>query len=135
VVSAYYLDTSAALKLLVDESHSQAFVDFYDAQAGAAWVSSALLRVELGRTVQRAVPALLSQGLELLTAFDYIAIDDEIIDRASSEPDRVLRSLDAIHLASARQLGTDLDALLTYDERLRSAAERAGIAVASPGAD
>jgi predicted nucleic acid-binding protein len=134
-VTTYYIDTSAALKLLVEESHSQNFADFYDANAGAAWLSSSLLRVEMGRAVARVEPALLGQARELLTAFNYIDIDDEIIDAAASEPDRQLRSLDAIHLTSARLVGTELRAFVTYDVRLLAAAARVGMAVVSPGMD
>jgi predicted nucleic acid-binding protein len=49
-----------------------------------------------------------------------------------SEPDRGLRSLDAIHLATARVLVPELDGLVTYDERLRKAATDAGLPVISP---
>ena len=55
---------------------------FYDGHADDEWVSSALLRIELTRAVARAVPALLPEARELLTAFSYIAIDDEIVDGA-----------------------------------------------------
>lgn len=134
-MTAYYVDTSAALKLLVEESHSREFADFYDAHAATAWVTSSLLRVEMVRLVARSIPALVNDALELLTVFSYITVDDEIIDRAAAEPDRHLRSLDALHLASARLVGTDLAALVTYDTRLRAAAEQAGMTVLSPGAD
>jgi predicted nucleic acid-binding protein len=49
-----------------------------------------------------------------------------------NEPDRKLRSLDAIHLATARVLGPDLDAVITYDDRLALAAVEAGRAVVKP---
>ncbi|MGQ0774508.1 MAG: type II toxin-antitoxin system VapC family toxin [Pseudonocardiales bacterium] len=131
-MSLYYLDTSAALKLLVEESHSKAFATFYDNSAGASWVSSALLRIEVMRAVTRAQPAVLPDARDLLSAFDFISIDDDIVDTAMNEPDRKLRSLDAIHLATARLLGTDLDALITYDDRLATVAHEAGITVESP---
>lgn len=132
-MSLYYVDTSAVIKLLVEETHSKAFAAFYDGHASAEWVSSALLRIELIRAVARAVPALLPDARDLLTAFSYIAIDDEIVDAAMNEPDRGLRSLDAIHLATARILAPELDALVTYDDRLRRAAADAGLATVSPG--
>jgi hypothetical protein len=131
-VSLYYIDTSAALKLLVDESHSRVFAAFYDESVGASWVSSALLRIEVIRAVSRVLPAVLPDARELLLAFDYVSIDDEVVDAAMNEPDRMLRSLDAIHLATARVLGPDLDGLATYDDRLAAAAKDAGIAVVSP---
>jgi predicted nucleic acid-binding protein len=82
--------------------------------------------------VARVRPALLPDARDLLTAFSYIEIDEEVAGGAMNEPDRSLRSLDAIHLATARLLGPDLDALVTYDIRLASAATDAGIAVLAP---
>jgi hypothetical protein len=131
-VSLYYADTSAVIKLLTEETDSRAFATFYDAHNDAEWVSSALLRIELARAVLRAVPALLPDARELLLAFSYIAIDDEIVDGAMNEPDRGLRSLDAIHLATARMLAPELDGLLTYDDRRSKAATDAGLPVVSP---
>jgi uncharacterized protein len=131
-VSMYYIDASAALKLLREEAHSKAFAAFYDSRATSVWVSSSLLRIEVMRTVSRALPALLPDAREMLLAFDYIHIDDDIVDAATNEPDRTLRSLDAIHLATARVLGEDLDAIVTYDDRLAAAATEAGFTVACP---
>jgi len=131
-VSLYYADTSAVIKLLAEESHSKAFAAFYDAHAEAEWVSSALLRIEVTRAVARAMPALLPDARDLLLAFSCIAIDDDIVEGAMNEPDRGLRSLDAIHLATARILAPELDALVTYDDRLASAAIDAGLATLAP---
>jgi uncharacterized protein len=131
-VSLYYADTSAVIKLLAEETHSKAFAAFYDSHADAEWVSSALLRIEVTRAVARAVPALLPDARDLLSAFSYIATDDEIVEAAMGEPDRALRSLDAIHLATARIVGPDLDGLVTYDIRLTTAASGAGLVVVSP---
>ena len=131
-MSLYYLDTSAALKLLAQESHSTALAAFYDSHTASSWVSSALLRIEVIRAVTRALPAALPEARDLLLAFDYVAIDDEVVDAAMNEPDRMLRSLDAIHLATARLLGTDLAGLVTYDDRLANATRDAGITVIDP---
>ena len=132
-MSLYYADTSAVIKLLVEETHSEPFAAFYDGHADAEWVSSAVLRIELTRAVARAMPALLPEARDLLAAFSYIAIDDEIVDGAMTEPDRGLRSLDAIHLATARILAPELEALVAYDKRLIKAAADAGLATVSPG--
>jgi predicted nucleic acid-binding protein len=131
-VSLYYADTSAVIKLLVEESHSKAFAAFYDTHADAEWASSALLRIEVTRAVTRAMPALLPDARDLLLAFSFVAIDDDIVEAAMNEPDRGLRSPDAIHLATARILGEDLDALVSYDDRLLKAATDAGLPTASP---
>ena len=132
-MSLYYADTSAVIKLLAEETHSHAFAAFYDANADAEWVSSALLRIELTRAVTRATPALLPEARDLLLAFSSIAIDEDIVEGAMNEPDRGLRSLDAIHLATARVLGPDLDAVVSYDGRLIKAARDAGLTTLSPG--
>ena len=131
-MSLYYVDTSAALKLLVEESHSKAFAAFYDSASGATWVSSALLRIEVMRTVTKVFPALLPDARDLLPAFDFITIDDDTVDAAMNEPDRMLRSSDAIHLATARVLGPDLTGLATYDDRLAAAGRDAGFEIVSP---
>jgi uncharacterized protein len=131
-VSLYYADTSAVVKLLVEETDSKAFAAFYDAHNDAEWVSSALLRIELTRAVARAMPALLPDAQDLLLAFSSIVIDEDIVEGAMNEPDRALRSLDAIHLATARILAPELDALVTYDDRLLRAATDAGLVTISP---
>jgi uncharacterized protein len=131
-VSLFYADTSAVIKLLVEETHSKAFAAFYDAQPDAEWVSSALLKIEVTRAVTRARPALLPDARDLLLAFSCIAMDEDIVQGAMNEPDRGLRSLDAIHLATARVLSPDLDAVVSYDDRLVRAANEAGLATLSP---
>lgn len=134
-MSLYYADTSAVIKLLAEESHSKAFAAFYDSHAEAEWVSSALLRIEVARAVARVAPALLPDARDLLSAFTYIAMDEEVVEAAMSEPDRALRSLDAVHLATARIVAEDLDGLVTYDARLATAASDAGLPVLTPRAD
>lgn len=131
-MSLYYADTSAVIKLLVEETDSRAFAAFYDTHADAEWVSSALLRIEVTRAVARALPALLPEARDLLLAFSYVAIDDDVVDGATNEPGRGLRSLDAIHLATARIFAPELDAIATYDDRLIKAANDAGLATVSP---
>jgi predicted nucleic acid-binding protein len=78
------------------------------------------------------MPTLLPEARDLLLAFSCIAIDDDIVEGAMNEPDRMLRSLDAIHLATARILAPELDALVTYDDRLVRAAGDAGLVTISP---
>lgn len=66
-----------------------------------------------------------------IATLDLIAIDDRILD-AAGELDPDVRSLDAIHLASALELGSDLGAVVSYDEQMRRAAVELGLEVASP---
>jgi uncharacterized protein len=131
-VSLYYADTSAVIKLLAEEKHSIALSAFYDEHTDAEWVSSALLKIELTRAVTRVMPILMPDARDLIRAFSYVSIDDDIVDAAMNEPDRGLRSLDAIHLATARIFGDELDALVSYDDRLLRAAGEAGLPTASP---
>ena len=131
-MSVYYADTSAVIKLLAEESHSRAFAAFYDSHADTEWVSSTLSRIELTRAVTRVMPALLPEARDLLSAFSYISMDDDVVEGAMNEPDRGLRSLDAVHLATARILADDLIAIVSYDDCLLKASEEAGLGIASP---
>lgn len=131
-MALYYLDTSAAFKLLAAEEHADAFFAFYREHRGDTWISSDLLRIEVSRAVARTWPALIPDAQRLLDAFEYVQIDEEVVRSAIVEPDRLLRSLDAIHLATARLLGPELTALLSYDDRLAKAAVDAGIPVLAP---
>jgi len=131
-VSLYYADTSAVLKLLVEEDHSSAMAGFFDEHEDWPWVSSALLQIEVVRAVMRVLPAALPEARELLEAFFFVPIDGDVIGRAMIEPDAGLRSLDAIHLATARVLADDLDAVVSYDERLLTATTDAGLPTVSP---
>jgi len=95
-------------------------------------VSSALLRAELVRAVhQHGSPAVM-RARTLLAQVDLIAVDDAILDLASKLPPTRLRTLDAIHLATAISLGDELSSLATYDVRMMEAAELAGLSIASP---
>lgn len=131
-MALYYLDTSAAFKLLAAEEHAAAFLAFYREHRNDEWISSDLLRIEVTRAVARHWPALIPDAQRLLDAFQYVQIDEDVVRGAMVEPDPLLRSLDAIHLATARLLGSELDALLTYDDRLGKAAEAANIPVHVP---
>lgn len=128
---AVYLDSSAFVKLLVQEPGSNAL---------RAWLprwrrrtSSSLLRTETLRALRRSGHSQLAgPARRMFAGLHLIRLDEQILDRAGElEPD-TLRSLDAIHLASALSVGSDLSALVTYDERLAEAAVAYGIPVQSP---
>ena len=71
-----------------------------------------------------------SEGLRRV---DLIGIDDRILDAAGILEPRILRTLDAIHLATALTLGDDLDAIVTYDDRMTEAARLLGLSTVRPG--
>jgi predicted nucleic acid-binding protein len=126
-----YLDTSAAVKLLMAESESPALRVWLNGRPVRA--SSALLRVELIRVVRRAgLPRLLPQAKRLLTSVHLIRLDDTLLDRAAGLDPTEFRSLDSIHLAAAVSLGDDLAAVVSYDDRLLVAAASLGLPTATP---
>jgi len=130
-LSALYLDSSAFVKLVVTDEESvavRAFLSAYDARR----VSSALLRTEALRAVRHLGPDALATVREGLRRVDLIGIDDRILDAAGSLEPQVLRTLDAIHLATALAVGDDLDAIVTYDEQMIEAARLIGLSTVSP---
>jgi predicted nucleic acid-binding protein len=127
-----YLDTSAFVKLVRAERETPALEGFLRSRPGVRLVSSALLVVETRRAVLRHAPDQLARTDLLLTRVDQVGVNRPVLEAASRLPDPALRSLDAIHLATALQLGRDLDALVTYDGRLAAAAERQRLPVIMP---
>jgi len=130
-LSALYLDSSAFVKIVVNETETAA-VRMYLARNAVRRVSSALLRTESLRAVRHLGPDALATVREGLRRVDLIAIDDRILDSAGILEEQVLRTLDAIHLATAMAVGDDLDAIVTYDERMVEAARLLGLSTASP---
>jgi uncharacterized protein len=127
-----YLDTSAFVKLVWGEGETPALEAFLRERPQATLVSSALLVVETRRAVLREDPGQLARADLLLTRVDQVGVTRSVLEAASRLPDPSLRSLDAIHLATALQLGRELDALVTYDSRLAAGAERQRLAVVAP---
>jgi uncharacterized protein len=127
-----YLDTSAFLKTVLSEPQSGALGEYLAAFGSARFVSSALLAVEARRSILRTVPADLSRvDLELL---DVIQIDTTgvVLETASRLPDPMLRTLDAIHVATALLIREDLEVLVSYDQRMLAAAAAHGLPTAAP---
>src|SRR5256885_8525496 len=126
-----YLDTSAAVKLLVTERESPALRRWLRRRPDRA--SAALLRVELVRVVRRAgLRRLIPEARRLLTGIHLIRLDDDLLDRAADLDPTEIRSLDSIHLAAAAGLGDDLAAVGSYDARLLAAATSLGLPIATP---
>lgn len=129
-MSLVYLDSSAAVKLVVHELESDALVRWLP--VSVPLVSSALLRTELLRAVRREDPQRLERARATLRRIDLHAIVEGVLDAAGSVDPVNLRSLNAIHLATAHRLAADLDAIVTYDRRMIEGARRLGLPVASP---
>ena len=128
---AFYLDTSAFLKLVVAEDGS-ASMRAWATGDGVQMVASDLLRTEALRASRRHSPAALLQARLLLESVHLMALTADICDRAAELDPSILRSLDALHLAIALMLGDELEAVVTYDERLAAACSTHGIPVLAP---
>ena len=125
-----YLDTSAAAKLLVDEAESEALAAYLDLTVEEQeLVSSALLETELRRL---AIRLELEQSMvtDLLARVDLVDPPRSLFHEAGLLPGTHLRSLDALHLATA--LRVDSDTFVAYDARLLDAARSVGLSVHSP---
>jgi predicted nucleic acid-binding protein len=128
-----YLDSSALVKLVLPEAESEALLESL-----SAWpvrITSELARVEVVRATRRATaqPEAERRAWEVLTGLHLLKVDNDIFSAAARLEPRSLRSLDAIHLASALSLGADLGAIVIYDSNLAAAAEGHGLQVLAPG--
>ncbi len=126
-----YLDTSAFVKLVVAEPESAALERFL-----SRWperTSATLLRTEAVRALRRSGnDERVGAARRLFAGMRLIRLDEVLLDRAGELDPRELRSLDAVHLATALAVGADLGVLVTYDERLADAARQRGLTVQSP---
>jgi hypothetical protein len=126
-----YLDSSAILKLVFEESETTGLEAFL-----GEWpihVSSALARVEVMRIAARVEDrAVGREANRLLRAINLIRVDDAIIAAAAAIKPSGLRSLDALHLATAQTVGHHLAGMVVYDRRLAAAAQDHGIVVWAP---
>jgi predicted nucleic acid-binding protein len=128
-----YFDTSALAKLVLNEPESAELSRFVEESAGQP-VSSAISDVEMVRAVLRSDPSLLDTALEVLAQLVLLPAMDSIRLRAAYLAPTSLGSLDALHLATALEIQTDLKLVVSYDNRLLEAAGKAGFSVISPGA-
>ena len=141
-----YFDTCALLKLIRADAHSPALGAFIDARPDTRWFSSELARAELARTVRRInhddrgrliddgrLRAELGYVERLWERLDLIAVSTRVLNDAAAIEQPFLRTLDARHLAAATSMRLSLSAFVTYDKKLASAAQQAGLPVLSPG--
>jgi len=128
---AVYLDSSALVKLVVREPESAALRRFL--RAHPQRVSCGLARTEVPRVVRHLGAAALRRARLLLRRVHLIRLDDALLDAAAALDPRILRSLDAIHLAAAQLVSPEIEAIITYDQRMTTAAAMLGFAVIAPG--
>ena len=125
-----YLDSSALVKLAVRETESEALRSYLRRRRNIS--SSALARTEVLRALLPAGAEAVRRGHEILRTVNLIRLSDQVLGLAGELRPSSLRSLDAIHLATAQLLEPDLAGLITYDERMTAAAVAAGFRVAGP---
>lgn len=127
---AIYIDSSAIVKLAVTESESASLRRYL--RRRRPLVVSALARTEVSRALLPLGPAAVRRGHEVLRRVELIRVSDRILLVAGSLLPAELRSLDAIHLATMRELGGSLRRLVTYDSRMAAAASAMGMTTVAP---
>lgn len=127
----FYLDTSAAVKLVIAERGSTALRRWLAPRSEFVF-SSDLLRTELLRAVRRTASERMTQTRAVLDSLILVKLSTEVCERAAASEPELLRSLDALHLACAQEVGDELEAIVTYDRRLADGAGALGIRVVAP---
>jgi predicted nucleic acid-binding protein len=134
-----YVDSSALVKRVIDEAESSQLVsalESYRQASGDELHSSTLAWIEVSRTIRVRTalddPLSIAEFVEVaLSGVSSLPISDQVVSIARRISPPLLRTLDAIHLASAALVDADL--VIAYDTRLLSAARELGFATASPG--
>lgn len=132
-MSGCYLDASALVKLATPEAETRALrlaLDGYDTR-----LTSRIATVEVARALVRrgvASAVLVDAVAEAFSGLAVIELDPAVAEAAGTVAPPDLRSLDAVHLASALSIREDLTAVITYDHRLADAARAAGLEVLAP---
>ena len=127
---ATYLDSSAIVKLAISEPESIALRRYL--RRRRPLISSALARTEVLRAMLPAGAEAVTRGRSVLQRLDLVRVNDRILNAAGVLQPPELRSLDAVHLATAQELGSDLTAFVTYDDRMAAAAKHLGCNIVQP---
>ena len=128
---AYVVDSSALVKLIVNEQHSKSLGSWIDSCKQDLFISE-LARTEVSRAIARVDPNLNKQFNAILTRFGVIRVSTQVLTIAAVLSPTTLRTLDAIHLASCVILSDDLTGFVTYDNAQASAASINSIEVITP---
>ena len=126
-----YLDSSALVKLVITERESEALKDYLVARPVRA--SCALAQVEVVRAAKAHGDLALHRARQVLLDTNLLSLDDEILSSAADLASPSLRSLCAVHVATALALRGDLSSLVTYDQRMARAARASALLVEAPG--
>jgi uncharacterized protein len=129
-MAATYLDSSAIVKLVIEEPESMVLRRYL--RRRRPLISSALARTEVLRALLLEGAEGLARGRAVLDRLDLVRLNDRLLNAAGTMSPIDLRSLDALHLATAQSLGSDLSQMVTYDEKMIDAARDVGVRTASP---
>ena len=125
-----YVDTNILLAGLTaepDETELSTQTSISHGQ-GNSFISSVLTAVEIDRVLRRGGDSYTQVTPTLLHGIDLMSITPRVVDLARSFPVRYLKTLDALHLATA--LLSNCDAVMTLDQQFARACEDVGLAVA-----
>jgi uncharacterized protein len=128
---AWYLDSSALVKTVLEEPQSRALLRWLTDKERL--VACELVRVETVRAVRVSDPGSVPRARDVVAALTLIRLDDFLYDVAAGLEPASLRSLDAVHLAAALSVGPDLAGVVTYDARMAEAAAVLDLRVEAPG--
>ncbi len=132
-MSVWYLDSSAIVKLVLEEAESDALVAWRRSVGpDDRFATCELAITEVLRAVGRVAPDLHAEALDQLDRLDHLAVDRDLLLAAGRAEPPAVRSLDAVHLAAAASLEGALGGVVTYDERMADAARNAGFVVLVP---
>ena len=132
-MTAWYLDSFAIVKFAVAEPESEALQAWREQLATDDVLMTCELAVaEVLRAVRR-VDGDVTVALAHLAALEQLTMDRDLMLAAGGVPPAGIRTLDAIHLAAARAVGDDLGGLVTYDDRMTTAAQAVGVTTLAPG--
>ncbi|MBX3072254.1 MAG: type II toxin-antitoxin system VapC family toxin [Thermomicrobiales bacterium] len=127
----FYFDTSALVKLVVDEPKSLGLITWLD-ENDCDQISSQVATIELFRSVRRVLPSRVDHAQRVIAGIEIIKLDDAVVDLARSVAPDLLRTLDAIHLSTALAVANEIEGFVTYDSRLADAARQHGFRVVAP---
>lgn len=140
-----YFDTCALMRLVRADERTDALISFIDARPRALWFASELAKAEINRAVRRVnhddrgrmldsarMAAELRHAESLCDRLNLLPVSSRVLSDAGALEQPFLRTLDAVHLATAAAIRTGLWAFVTYDKRLAAAAKDAGLPVVVP---
>lgn len=128
---AHYIDASALVKLIKEESESRALRKFLESDPDSITSDISAIEVHLAARRCGEPDSTALRVVDLIDSVDRISLEDEIVEAACRQDG--LKTLDAIHAATAICLRNEIDQVVVYDRQLSRALEAEGLKTVSPG--